>query len=456
MKSKEKLWEKTLAEIELSVSKANFITWFQNTSIIEQNNDIIFLSVPNTFIKEWLCSKYHKFILKTIRTFCPDIRNVEYIISSQPLSEQQISRQFKHIPQKTAEEQLEFDEVYLDKEANLNPRYTFDNFIVGSFNELAYAAALAVVKNLASSYNPLFIYGGVGLGKTHLLQALGNKIRQENPSAKIQYLTSEKFANEFIDAIQNKETPSFKERYRKHDLLIIDDIQFFSGKVKIQEEFFHLFNALYEKNKQVVFSSDRPPKAIAELEERLRSRFEGGMIADISPPEYEARIAILRAKAAQKEIIPSDEILEFIAQNIQTNIRELEGTLNTIIAQIKLLGKNITLAETKELLERNIKTRKKTTFNHLIKTVVEFYNIAEKDIFEQSRKKQIVLPRQIAMYLLREDFNTSYPYIGEKFGGKDHTTVIHAYEKIKDESKKNEKLYNDIKQIRELLYQKPE
>lgn len=451
---KDQLWEKALVEIELSISRPNFLTWFQNTNIADQDNNIVILNVPNTFVKEWLSNKYHKVIIKALRALSPAIRDVEYVISPQSLNDQKVSSRGRTIPKIAEEEQLEFDEVHIDKAANLNPRYTFENFIVGSFNELAYAASQAVTKNLSSSYNPLFVYGGTGLGKTHLLQAIGNNVRQNAPNAKVQYLTSEKFSNEFINAVQNNSFSSFKERYRQHDLLIIDDIQFFSGKMKIQEEFFHLFNALYEANKQIVFSSDRPPKTIPELEERLRSRFEGGMSAAITAPEYEARKAILQAKASQKKLVIPEEILEFIANSVQSNIRELEGALQSVLAQSRLLGKIPSLQEAKEVLQKNIKTRKKTTVAHLIKIVAEFYGISEKDIFEQTRKKQIVFPRQIAMYLLREDFNSSYPYIGEKFGGKDHTTVIHAYEKIAGDLKTNEKLQEDIKQIKELLYLK--
>ncbi len=453
---KNQIWERALAEIELSISRPSFLTWFQNTSIAEQNNDIIVVNVPNNFVKDWLSNKYHKIIINALRSLSPSVRDVEYAISSQPSASQKNIPRYKLFPKNIQEEQLGFDEMCIDKTANLNPRYTFDNFIVGSFNELAHAAAQAVTKNLGSSYNPLFVYGGTGLGKTHLIQAIGNKIKQENPKAKVQYLTSEKFANEYVMAMQNNAIPAFKEKYRKHDLLIIDDVQFFSAKFRFQEEFFHIFNTLYEESRQIVFSSDRPPKTIPELEERLRSRFEGGMLADIQPPEYEARKAILQAKINQKGLSIPEEILDYIARNIQTNIRELEGALQSVIAHSKLLNKTPALQEIKEVLQKNIKAKKKTTIIHLIKTVAEFYNISEKEIFEQTRKKQIVLPRQIAMYLLREDFNSSYPYIGEKFGGKDHTTVIHAYEKISNNIKINEKIKDDIKQIREILYLKEE
>ena len=451
---KEQIWEKALAEIEMSISKPNFLTWFQNTSIAQENNDVIVINVPNTFVKEWLSNKYHKLIIQVLRGLYPSIRNVEYIICAQSVNSQRAAApRYKNFSI-GAEEQPELENIHIDRVANLNPRYTFDNFIVGSFNELAHAAAQAVTKNLGSSYNPLFIYGGTGLGKTHLLQAIGNKIRQDNPNAKVQYLTSEKFANEYVAAMQNNAIPSFKEKYRQHELLIIDDVQFFSAKFKFQEEFFHIFNALYEENKQIIFSSDRSPKTIPELEERLRSRFEGGMLADIQPPEYEARKAILQSKAAQREFIVPEEIIEYIAHNVQSNVRELEGALQSVFAHSKLLKKIPSLLEIKDVLQENIKSRKKTTIVHLIKTVAEFYNISEKEIFEQTRKKQIVFPRQIAMYLLREDFNTSYPYIGEKFGGKDHTTVIHAYEKIVNGLKTNEKIKEDVRQIRELLYTK--
>ncbi len=451
---KEQVWEKALAEIEINISRPNFLTWFQNTSIAGQNEDIVVLNVPNTFVKEWLSGKYHKAIINALRNFIPNIRNVEYMISPQLLNNQKLASQYKTIVSPNREEQLEIDEVYINTEANLNPRYTFDNFIVGSFNELAHAASLAVTKNLGSSYNPLFIYGGTGLGKTHLLQAIGNKVKQDYPDYKVRYLSSEKFANEFVSAIQTQSIPSFKEKYRQHHLLIIDDIQFFSGKNKLQEELFHLFNTLYEANRQIVFSSDRSPKSIPELEERLRSRFEGGMMTDVLPPEYEARLAILKAKIAQKNVVFPEEALEYIAKNIQSNIRELEGALQSALAHTRFLGKVPSSSELKEILQKNIKTRRKTTIGNLIKIVAEFYNISEKDIFERTRKKQIVAPRQIAMYLLREDFNASYPYIGEKFGGKDHTTVIHAYEKISNDIKIHEKTKEDIRQIRELLYKK--
>lgn len=449
----EKLWRDALVEIELNVSRACFATWFKNTSIANAESGTVFLSVPNGFVKEWLATKYHKFILKALHTPYPSIRNIEYIIG--PPSAEGIKKETEFatdpIPE---EEQMGFNEFYIDNEANINPRYTFDSFIVGSFNEVAYAAALAVTKNLGTSYNPLFIYGGVGLGKTHLLQAIGNKIREENKKVKVFYLTSEKFANDFVSSMQSNTIHSFKEKYREYDLLIIDDIQFFSGKLKIQEEFFHIFNSLYEKNHQVVFSSDRSPQHILGLEERLRSRFEGGMMVDVSSPEFESRLAILKAKSEIKRFPIEQEIMEYIASVVQSNIRELEGALNSVIGQCKIRGKILSLPEIKELLKKNIKPVKTITVTHVIKTISEFYNIEEKNLFEKTRRKEIVKPRQIAMYLLRNDLDSSYPFIGQKFGHRDHTTVIHAYKKIDRLIKNDNKLNQEIEEIRNILYGK--
>ena len=444
----EELWQAALAELETLVSKANFVTWFQNTSIASRQNGSVVLHVPNAFAKEWLEYKYNKFILKALRSLAPDTRGIEYIIASQlqPLLQKQ-RRERGYLPQ---EEQLEFRELLVDKETNLNPRYTFESFIVGSFNELAHAAALAVTKNLGGSYNPLFIYGGGGLGKTHLLQAIGNTVKKSNPRLKVQYISSERFTSELVSAMQNNEAHFFKEKYRSHNLLIIDDIQFIAGKTKTQEEFFHTFNALYEAGHQIVFSSDKPPSAIPDLEERLRSRFSGGMVTDISQPEYESRLAILQNKAQGKEPQVNQEVLEYIASNVQKNIRELEGAFNAALAKSKLLGRMLEIAEVKEILSKSAQPKRIVTANQIIKAVAEFYEVNEKILFEKTRKKEIVKPRQVAMYLLREDFNGSYPFIGQRFGGRDHTTAIHAFEKISQELKKNNQFTEEVKRIREL------
>lgn len=448
----EKLWKDVLGEIELLVSKANFITWFQKTSIKESRNGVVFISVPNSFTKEWLKNKYEKFIIKILRSIEPSIRAVDYVISNQPAPERQQGKKHRAIEVGEGTTQMEMKDFCPAKDC-LNPRYVFNNFVVGSFNELAHAAASAVAKSPGSIYNPLFIYGGVGLGKTHLLQATGNKIKDDFPNIKTKYTTTEKFANELVLSIQNNSTYRFKEDYKQYDLLIIDDVQFVAGKNKSQEELFHIFNTLYENGKQIIFSSDRAPKSIPDLEERLRSRFEGGMMADISEPEFEARIAILKTKAKEKSLDLSDEAMDHIASVLKTNIREIEGALNMLSAQTKLLGKNLSLQETKDLFNKNILySKKKITFGKIIKTVADFYEVEEQYLFEKSRKKEYVLPRQIAMFLLREDFNGSYPYIGQKFGGRDHTTVIHAYEKVSSELKKDQRLKNDVQKIRDYLY----
>lgn len=445
--TKDGLWQSVLAQIQLMVSPANFATWFRNTKIVEIKNDSIIIGTPNTFSKEWLEKKYGKTILKILKQFDVKIKNVEFKVISQ--------RPPKNIAQKSVDypDQLQFEEFYLDKKTNLNPKYTFENFVVGPFNELPHAAAWAVSENPGSVYNPLFIYGGVGLGKTHLIQAVGNKILENFPNKKVQYVSSERFTSKVINAIKNQAIDEFKRLYHKIDVLIIDDIQFLSGKEKTQEEFFHIFNSLYETNKQIILSSDRPPKAISALEERLRSRFEGGMIADISSPDFESRVAILKQKTQEKNVFLDDEILEYIAENIQSNIRELEGALNRIIIYQKINNKIVDLETAKKLLKKVIKPQsKRVTFQKIIDAVAEFYNLKSKDLFQKTRKQEIVKPRQIAMYLLREEIKLAFPTIGKKFGGKDHTTAIYAYEKIAKEIEEDENFSEEINTIKERIY----
>ena len=329
------LWRSVLAQMQFHISKANFATWFQNTEIISKENEKIIISVPNAFSKEWLSNKYNKQILKTLHDIDDSIKDLEFVIKPQPA---------KNAPQKSIidnlerpeEIQLKFEEFKTNKETNLNPRYTFDNFIVGSFNELAHAAALAVADNPGFTYNPLFIYGGTGLGKTHLIQAVGNKIGDELKKKKVKYISSEKFVSGIVQAIRSNNMEAFKASLAPIDVLILDDIQFIAGKNKSQEEFFHVFNSLYEKNKQIILSSDRPPNAIAELEDRLRSRFEGGMIADVSLPDYETRLVILKQKVQEKNMDISEDVLDYIATNVKKNIRELEGALNKLLVYNKI------------------------------------------------------------------------------------------------------------------------
>ncbi len=445
---KEEIWQSVLAQIQLITSPANFATWFKGTKISEFSNGKVVISVPNSFVKEWLQQKYNKTILKILKNLVEGVKEIDFQVekSSVKILEKKVLQEAE------SENLLKYLEV--DKKSNLNPRYTFDNFVVGSFNELAHAAAMAVVKNPGQVYNPLFIYGGVGLGKTHLLQAIGNEILKNNPKAKVKYVPAEKFISEVISAIQEHKIEKLKGEYQNFEVLIVDDIQLLSGKEKTQDEFFFIFNSLYEKNRQIVISCDRPPKAIPSLTERLRSRFEGGMIADISLPDYETRLAILRKKSEEKGVFFCEEILNYIASNITKNVRELEGALNILITYSRLNKKEPDLTIAKQLLKHIVFPPTKVSgIKKLIKVICEFYDISEKELFSNSRKKEYVKPRQIAMYLLRQEFKLSFPCIARKFGGKDHTTAIHAVKKVAKELKTSENLMEEIKEIKERLLQ---
>lgn len=452
----EELWQAALAEIELSISKANFITWFKNTSILSNKDDVVVVGVPNGFAKEWLENKYNIYILRALRNIQPATKSVTCAIAAPPESARKKESQYMVdavvAPKRTA---FTANVANINFESNLNPKYTFDNFIVGGNNELARAACFAVSQNLGRIYNPLFIYGGVGLGKTHLIQSIGNEILMRDPNHKIKYVTSERFTTELIDSIKNQKINEFKEYYQKMDLLIIDDIQFISGKEKTQEEFFHIFNYLYQLNKQIVLSSDRAPKAIQILEERLRSRFEGGMIADVSKADFETRVAILRRKISDEGIQIDDEALEFIAINIKNNIRELEGALNRVVVSAQLTNREITLDFAEKQLSELISSGKKKgiTHKHIISIVSDFYDINPSDLIAKNRKKEVVRPRQIAMYLMRSELQFSYPGIGEKLGGRDHTTAMHAYEKIIQGLENDKKLVEELTSIKDQLYQ---
>ncbi|PJA86788.1 MAG: chromosomal replication initiator protein DnaA [Candidatus Moranbacteria bacterium CG_4_9_14_3_um_filter_42_9] len=451
----EEIWKAALAEIELSISKANFITWFKNTSILSSKDGVVSIGVPNGFAKEWLENKYRSYILRALRNIQGDIKEVTCSISVNPeglVKERLVDAVLA--PKEFGKNKVAQDKsARISLENNLNPKYIFENFIVGSSNELARAACYAVSQNLGKAYNPLFIYGGVGLGKTHLLQSIGNEVLKNDSACEIKYITSERFTSDLVDSIKNQRVREFKEYYGKIDLLIIDDIQFLSGKEKTQEEFFHIFNYLSQLNKQIVLSSDRAPKSIPTLEERLRSRFEGGMIADISKPDLETRMAILKQKAAKNDLEITEEALRFIALNITNNIRELEGALNRVAASAQLTKKSLTVDFVSASLSELISSgkRKGLTYKHILKAVSDFFDITLEELTVKGRKKEVVLPRQIAMYLMRIELNYSYPGIGEKLGGRDHTTAIHAYEKIKKELEINEQLKEDVELLREQL-----
>ncbi len=444
----EELWQATLAQIQLMISPANFATWFKDTQISFFENGKIIISTPNSFVKEWLEQKYHQTIFKILKSLEPRVKEIEYRVGRG-----EEKRWKQKVWKKISFPQLEILDFEINERTNLNPRYTFSNFVVGSFNELAFAAAQAIIKKPGQVYNPLFVYGGVGLGKTHLLQAVGNEIVKKFRSLTVKYLQVNSLVSQIINAIKNKKIEQLKNSFQDVDVLILDDVQFLAGKEKTQEEFFYIFNTLYEKGKQIVISSDRPPKAIPSLTERLRSRFEGGMMADISLPDYETRLAILKVKSQEKGVSFPDEILDYIATNIKNNIRELEGALNVLATYSKLQGKELDLKTAKTLLKNLISpTPKISSFKKVIKVVSEFYEIEEKEILSNSRKREVVKPRQIAMYILREDLKFSFPFIARKFGGKDHTTVIYACEKIEEMLKKDEGLSEEIKEIRARIF----
>lgn len=448
------LWNHCLVEIETEVSKANFSTWFRNTSVVKEDTGTVYVGVPNEFVKDWLSNKFHKLIMRVLRNAWEHTRSVEYIVvKSDPKAQKiEVSAQLK--PDFAINAELPLKDLYINKDDNLNPRYTFDTFIVGPFNELAYAAGQAAVARPGKQYNPLFIYGSTGLGKTHLTQAIGNAIKANYPDKKVYYITQEKFVVDFINSVTANRGGggnAFKEKYRKYDAIIIDDVQLIGKTEKTQEELFHLFNNFYENGKQIVFSSDKHPNFIPGLEDRMRSRFAQGMIVDITEPEYESRLAILKAKTRELGVNLPDEVVEYTASVISGNIRELEGSLNAIICQSQLKGRFPTLLETKNLLKNSIKQKKTASVKDVVKTIADFYNIEEASVYEKTRRKEIVKVRQIVMYILREDFNVSYPLIGQKLGGKDHTTVIHSCLKIKEDVKNNMLLAQEIDQIRILF-----
>jgi len=452
----EELWRAILGELELNLSKANFTTWFKNTSIIEQDEEKITVAVPNAFTKAWLENKYDKFIIDALKNVSKNkLTQVFYKVTTKP--EMQRSNNIVNIKQAIKAEVGEIISEGVD-EHGLNPRYTFDKYIVGSNNELAHAAALAVTEKPGKAYNPLFIYGGVGLGKTHLLQAIGHKILKNNSKAKLLYVTSEKFTNEFINSVRSKKTKEFQKKYRGLDMLIVDDIQFIGGKEQTQEQMFHTFNDLHQNNKQIILSSDRTPKSIPNLEPRLESRFEWGMIVDISEPGLETKMAIIKSKLEDHKFTLNNKIIEFLANSVNSNIRELEGIINRIVAHSKLVpdakDKEIDLNEVKNIIQTiNLQLPKSSlTAKKIVKTVASFYEIQISDVTGVSRKKELVVPRQIIMYLMREEAKASFPNIGQEMGGRDHTTAMHAYSKIKKEIEKNDKIKNDIILIKQKLF----
>lgn len=446
----EELWNLALNEMEVQLSRANFATWLKNSRLVDKKEGTIYVSLPNHFAKEWVENKYQKNILGAIRNYDSSAKKVEFVVRSEGI---------KPAPQKVTAEALERFEnrmelnFQIDPETNLNSRYTLESFVVGPSNELAYAAANAVVEEVGSKYNPFFVYGGVGLGKTHLIQAIGNAIKARYAGKlRPRYVSSEKFTSDIVWAIRNKRIEDIKRKYRDCDILIIDDIQFIGGKEKTMEEFFHTFNALYEQNKQIIISSDRPPQSLQTLDDRLRSRFEAGLTTDIGYPEYEMRIAIVRGKLQERKHDLTPEIVDLVARSAKKNIRELEGVLNKIIFCEEMKKGPLSKTEVEDIIKKSIKNFSQPVSDYqIIKSVADFYNLSPEELSRRNRKKEVVEPRQIAMYLLRDILEMSYPYIGKKMG-RDHTTAIHAIEKISQEINRNSSLNQKINLIKDLIY----
>ena len=446
--TQEQIWQSVLAQIKLNVSSANFATWFANTKISELSGGVLTVSVPNSFSKEWLEQKYKTDILRILKSVDSSIKDIEYVISP---SKKMFSNNTVKI--NNNEEQLGFSEFEKDEETNLNPKYDLNKLIVGPFNEMAYAAGEAVIENPGEAYNPFFVYGGVGLGKTHLIQGIGNKIKEKHYSKKIRYIPAEKLITDVVNSIRENRVEDLKREFKTIDVLIIDDIQFISGKTKTQEEFFHIFNVLYQNNKQIILSSDKHPGSIPTLTDRLRSRFEGGMIADVGMPDFETRLAILKQKAEEKGLNISFEALEFIASNIQKNVRELEGALNKILIVEKINKRPCTLDDIKKQLKNIISVKTKiTTPEKIVNAVINFYNLEDQNLFISSRKKEYSRPRQLSMYLLKKELKLSYSAIGRKFGGKDHTTVMHSCSLIEKEYEENQKFSQEVEMILQRIY----
>ncbi len=483
------VWRAALGELQVTLSPANFETWLRDTALVEVDDTRFRISVPNGFAKDWLESRYRSLISQTLGRIVGYGVQVDFVVAavgsngsgatadatdgpngngngvhvgetvgSAAVGAELLARGAEGAArQGAASPQVRVEPGRVGGEggaSNINPRYTFANFIVGSANRLAHAASLSVAERPGHAYNPLFLYGGVGLGKTHLMHAVGNQVTAKFPRKRVVYATSEKFTNEFITSIQQGKIDEFRARYRRIDLLLIDDIQFIADKERTQEEFFHTFNAIHEDGKQIVLSSDRPPKAILTLEERLRSRFEWGLIADLTAPDLETRIAILRAKAEEGAVPISSDVMEFIARKVVSNIRELEGALNRIVAYASMGAMPISIELAQAVLSNVLYNPKKRqiTPERIAKAVSEYYGVGLDALRGQKRDKAIVVPRQIAMFLMREETDVSLLRIGAELGGRDHSTVLHACDKITRESAGNDELRREIAAVRELIY----
>ncbi len=443
------LWEKTLNIIKGEMSEVSFNTWIKSCEPLSISSNTIKLSVPNSFTQDILEKRYKDLVVNSIEAACSKVYNVDFIVASDI---QEIDEKEEKNAQNDDKSSVNVND---EMSSTLNPKYTFDSFVIGNSNRFAHAASLAVAEAPAKAYNPLFIYGGVGLGKTHLMHAIGHYVLQNNSNAKVVYVSSEKFTNELINAIRDDRNEEFRNKYRNVDILLIDDVQFIAGKERTQEEFFHTFNELHDANKQIILSSDRPPKEIPTLEDRLRSRFEWGLIADIQAPDFETRMAILKKKADVEKLNVANEVMVYIATKIKSNIRELEGALIRIVAYSSLTNRPITVELASEALKDIIsnKQNKNITIDVIQDVVAGYFNLRVEDLKSQRRTRNVAYPRQIAMYLSRKLTDMSLPKIGEEFGGRDHTTVIHAYEKISDALNTDESLQHTVNDVTKKLTQ---
>ncbi len=452
------LWQAVLGEIELSVSQGNYVTWFKNTRLLKIKDDVVVIGAPNVFIKQQLEKKFNDLIDETLRKNGIETKTIEYKILPASSLNRKISDETVILQQSTTSTEPQNQNTTITSSLThtyrqgINERYTFENFIVGSGNELAYAACQAIATNPGSKYNPLFLYGGVGIGKTHLIQAVGNAVVQQNKNAHIVYVSTEQFVQEFLDAIRYKKNTDFAGYYRSADVLIIDDIQFIAGKEKTQEEFFHTFNALHQANKQIIITSDTRPKDIPTLTDRLRSRFEWGMAIDMQAPDFETRCAIIQEKASQHNIeLPSD-VVEHLAGYVQNNIRELEGALNQLIAFCEMRGLSPNAEIAMAVLGGTKNRPKHITPKQIIEKTAKHFHLTMEDILGPKRDREIVVPRQIAMYMLREELHLSFPKIARELGRKDHTTAIHSVEKIEKEKAFDEDVRAALAEIKDRLY----
>ncbi len=452
----ESVWQAVLGEVELSVSRASYLTWFKNTRMLQFKDDVLVIGVANIFVKQQLEHKFNELVTETLKNNGVDPTRIEYKIHAgiaKPKSDESVinfntrPRSAKPESQKTPLKGL--SHAYRQ---GLNERYTFENFIVGSGNELAYAACQAIAQNPGKKYNPLFVYGGVGIGKTHLIQAVGNALLARKSAAHVVYVSTEQFVQEFIDAVRFKKNTDFAGYYRNADVLILDDIQFISGKDKTQEEFFHTFNALYQANKQIIISSDKPPKDIPTLEERLRSRFAWGMSIDMQSPDFETRCAIIQTKASGHEVELPQSVVEYLATHVQTNVRELEGALNQLLAYCEMRGLAPDIHTATGLLGSTKNRPKHLSPKQIIERTAKHFQVPLDEMLGPKRDKDIVVPRQIAMYMLRSELHLSFPKIAKELGRKDHTTAIHSVEKIEKESSLDADMRSAIAEIKDRLY----